>query len=264
MSNDDEVLYRPVLDPDTHLGDSRRTPGNKASTVYSDEDNTTVDIAEWEPVYPEDREEESDQDLDAASALIGAAIAALASIGIAIGYKKLKPHAQRLYNEKIKPGFDSASCAIKRRLGFKEEAHAETALSQNAYIEETTPSIDLTTDEGKEILMSAFCDYLNFASKMTLLQNARFTDSEQAHIHELEELSAYLTSPESLSALNDYLIDNPTWFTEERLEMFRNMAGRNPFKEGQLLIIERNDLIIPQLEDAEEEGNGVDDDDSEI
>lgn len=46
MFNDDEILYRPVLDENTHLGDSHRTEGYKASTVYSDDNGSTVDIAE--------------------------------------------------------------------------------------------------------------------------------------------------------------------------------------------------------------------------
>lgn len=244
MSNDDEILYRPVLDENTHLGDSHRTEGYKASTVYSDEDGSTVDIAEWEPVYPTDNNE--DEGLDELSVAIGALIGAAATALMAFGISKAAPHVQKLVSEHVTPKASSIAQAIKRKIGLQTESET-TSLSvevqdpeeqsQLASAQENESGLVLTESQAEMLLMSAFQDYLKFAAKMRIVGSAQIISETQADSEKLEEARAFLLSSDGLQKINLYLEANPQWFTEETTNLFLELYGRDPIKDGAYLPI---------------------------
>lgn len=245
MSNDDEVLYRPVLDENTHLGDSHRTEGYKASTVYSDDDGSTVDIAEWEPVYPSD-EDEGDDSLDELSVAIGALIGVAATALAAFGISKAKPHVQRLINEYVAPKASSITQTIKRKIGLQVSNEVESSgielqeSDMQKHLEtakEDECDLKLSESQAEMLLMSAFQDYLMYATKMRIIGNAQIVSEAKNDALRLEETKAFLLSSNGLERINAYLEANPQWFTEENIELFLNLYGRGPIENGAYLPI---------------------------
>lgn len=245
MSNDDEILYRPVLDDNTHLGDSHRTEGYKASTVYSDDDGSTVDIAEWEPVYPSD-EDESHDGLDELSVAIGALIGVAATALAAIGIAKAKPHIQRLIDEHVAPRANLVVQTIKRKIGLEDnneidclciELQEPEDQIQCETAKENEPGLKLSEAQGEMLLMSAFQDYLMYATKMRIIGNAQIVPENQNNALRLEEAKAFLLSSNGLEKINAYLEANPQWFTEENIGLFLDFYGREPIADGVYLPI---------------------------
>lgn len=245
MPNDDEILYRPVLDENTHLGDSRRTEGCKASTVYSDDDGSTVDIAEWEPVYPSD-EDERDGSLDELSVAIGVLIGVAATALAAFGVSKAKPHVQRLINEHVAPRASSIAQTIKRKIGLQASNEVE---SPSIELQESNKQMQLETAKENEfnlklsesqaemLLMSAFQDYLIYATKIRIIGNAQIVPEDQNNASRLEEAKKFLLSSNGLDKINAYLEANPQWFTGENVELFLDLYGREPIANGVYLPI---------------------------
>ena len=245
MSNDDEILYRPVLGENTHLGDSHRTEGYKASTVYNDDDGSTVDIAEWEPVYPSN-EDEAAEGLDDFSVAIGALIGIATTALAAFGISKAKPHVQRLIDERVAPKASSIARTIKKKLGMQNSDEVESRdlklleSEQQAQLSTTNAhelNLELSESQAETLLMSAFQDYLMYAAKMRILGNARIVSDNQANALRLEETKAFLLSSSGLEKINNYLARNPQWFTEENVKLFFNLYGREPVSDGAYLPI---------------------------
>lgn len=245
MFNDDEILYRPVLDENTHLGDSHRTEGYKASTVYSDDNGSTVDIAKWEPVYPSD-EDESDGGLDGISVALGAVIGVVTTALTAFGISKAKPHVQRLINDHVVPKASSVVQVIKQKIGLHNSDEVECLNGklqkseeqlQLKTMEEDEFNLKLSESQAEMLLMSAFQDYLMYATKMRIIENAQIVPEDQNNALRLEEVKFFLLSSNGLEKINAYLEANPQWFNEESIGLFLDLYGREPIVNGAYLPI---------------------------
>lgn len=265
MAADDEILYRPVLAADTHLGDSHRTEGYKASTVYSDEDNSTVDIAEWEPVYPSEDDDEESTVLDGTTLAIGALIGAAATALAALGIHKAKPHVRKIIDEHVAPRASAAAAAIKEKLGISKSevrdapneivvVNPEPQMSEQS---EENAGIVLTEEQAGQLLMSAFHDYLMYAAKMRLLNHAEIKSRDRRDLLKLEQAKSFLLSSEGLEKINLYLEANPQWFTNETERLFVGLYGRDPLDQGRYLPITREEFEGSPLGDTSEASDGL-------
>jgi len=267
-----EDLYRKINPKEgTHLASSQDTPGAYRGTLYDDNTNKLVGLAEWEKVDESDNEWDYSYDypLDQQDVELSPEMQEWERVFtdvFAIVFEEvltqvidehLAPRVKSLWQNTVKPTMkgkweiltDKKKGKLSPKGKKKSESLTNEIVMDNEIVQEIVShgleeayekySNDMTSEEAQRELLDIFVLAALLTAKIRKLSNARIIENGDAPTEYIEgqKILERLTTPEYIDCINQILGSNPQ-LLEEKTADLSVILGRNLILNGQYVPIE--------------------------
>jgi hypothetical protein len=260
-SKQSEELYRVVVKENTHLADSKDTPGANRATLLSNTNNQIVGQAELVRVdeseyissneYYDDSEpiELTDEQKQVA-AMIGEILAAAV---VWVSTEVIAPRVKHWWQTTALPSIK----AIVDGTSKKKTVKLQTKASQLNVVKKTATvvdisnvfsqelddaykkyTIDMTSEDAQRELLEIFVLYAMLVSKIKKFSSASIHDAKSMNeVIKGEAIIAKLTEPLFIETINSIFESNEK-LLEEKSKVFLSLIGRELMVSGRYIPIE--------------------------